>query len=59
MLGNPIEIKEIIDRVLKSDVRLEKRRKQIEAFDKFYEARKHLFRPYAPKPKLRRRGVVV
>ena len=53
-LRNPIEIKKILD-VLGPLVRTPKRRAQIAAFRSFYKARKHLFRPYIPKPKLRKR----
>ena len=52
-LRNPIEIKKVID-ALEPLVRTPKRRAQIRAFREFYAARKHLFRSYAPKPRLRK-----
>jgi len=52
-LRNPIEIKKIVD-TLEPFVRTPKRKAQIKAFQTFYEARKYLFRGYAPKPKLRK-----
>ena len=53
IMRNPIEIKKIIS-TLKPLVRLLKRKAQIEAFERFYKAREHLFRPYIPKPALKR-----
>lgn len=54
ILRNPIEIKKIID-AIEPYVRTRKRKAQIAAFRAFYAARKHLFRPYTPKPRLRKR----
>jgi hypothetical protein len=53
IMRNPIEIRKVID-TLKPFVRLPKRKAQIKAFERFYKARKHLFRAYVPKPKLRK-----
>ncbi|MDG6901266.1 MAG: hypothetical protein JRM80_04825 [Nitrososphaerota archaeon] len=52
-LRDPIEINKIIN-ALEPLVRTPRRRAQIQAFQKFYAARMHLFRPHAPKPRLRK-----
>jgi hypothetical protein len=52
-MRNPEEIKKVID-LPEPFVRTPKRKAQIAAFRAFYEARKHLFRPYTPKPRLRK-----
>jgi len=53
-LRNPTEIRKILD-AIEPYVRTRKRKAQITAFRAFYEARKHFFRPYTPKPRLRKR----